>query len=394
MHRALLTNALRKKDYKEAIRIERISSDDQSNLEGVAFGDWKEWDPLSSGEGDLPPFDDISKLFAAVSELPKSPAIDFSHANQFSLKDHISTAEKNLHVFGEKETPISCSEEPGSDAAARFSSHTNVVQHEDRKSGADVPSGLCANCEESAIAIAVGNNEFLGSSIGNDVASDSPDIPSPDIPLDPCTFMGKDTLLSAKFNLSSASSVDKMSTMCIEDTKSSDRTSGVSVAIGIPRADTRVAGNISDIAACCHLSNGTETSSTMYSQKVLLEEQIKAHAIEREGNTGTLCDDASLQICSVEHASSIEREGTGLFPDDVSFEDVPEIKIQTDVLFDGDTCMEEVLFEVKDQKQQQSAVTNGCASCRLKSGSSLLLFGNTFKGFLICDLFQDVWLLL
>lgn len=393
--RAVITNALRKKHYKEAIRIDRISSDDQCNSEGAFFGDWKEWDPISSGEGDLPSLDDISNLFAAVSKLPKSTsAIDFSSANQFSLKDHLTTSGKN-HVVGEKATSISRPEDVGSDAAAKLSSYNYDAMLDDRKSRADLPLGLqlssceggklspsdmpreSANWQESAAAIC--NNEFLGSSIENDVASDSSGTPSPDIPLDNCTSMGKDKLLSAEFNLSSALRVDKMSTMCLEDVKFSYRTNVVSADIEIQKADSGVAESISCIAACLQSSNDIETSSTRSAQKVILEEQIKANAIEGEGKSEASSDGASLQICSVEPASSKEREGTRLSPDDVSFEDVPEVEMQErEVLIAGDTCVDEASVKVEDQKQQQSTVASGCASCPLKSGSSLIVFGNAF----------------
>ncbi|KAJ0983934.1 hypothetical protein J5N97_002290 [Dioscorea zingiberensis] len=75
--RSLLENALRKKHfYKEAIRIERIP-DTQKDLKSGWFGDWNDWDPISSGENDLPPLDDIAKFFSAASNLPRSSAIDF-----------------------------------------------------------------------------------------------------------------------------------------------------------------------------------------------------------------------------------------------------------------------------------------------------------------------------
>ncbi|KAI3667599.1 hypothetical protein L6452_42665 [Arctium lappa] len=76
--RSLLENALRKKKfYKEAIRVELISPTEQTNIEGAGFDDWLEWDPISSGEGDLQ-LDDMAKSFAASGKESKTvKAIDF-----------------------------------------------------------------------------------------------------------------------------------------------------------------------------------------------------------------------------------------------------------------------------------------------------------------------------
>ncbi|XP_031486711.1 protein GAMETOPHYTE DEFECTIVE 1 isoform X2 [Nymphaea colorata] len=52
--RSLMTNVIRKKRfYKEAIRVEGISPSITAVDEDSLFGDWKMWDPISSGEGDL-----------------------------------------------------------------------------------------------------------------------------------------------------------------------------------------------------------------------------------------------------------------------------------------------------------------------------------------------------
>ncbi|KAJ9543751.1 hypothetical protein OSB04_023458 [Centaurea solstitialis] len=76
--RSLLENALRKKKFfKEAIRVELISPAEQTKIEGADFDDWLEWDPISSGEGDLQ-LDDMAKSFAASNKESKTvKAIDF-----------------------------------------------------------------------------------------------------------------------------------------------------------------------------------------------------------------------------------------------------------------------------------------------------------------------------
>ncbi|KAK1428768.1 hypothetical protein QVD17_17608 [Tagetes erecta] len=70
--RSLLENSIRKKKFfKEAIRVQLISSTDDG------FDEWLKWDPISSGEGDLQ-LDDMAKSFAAANKEPKTvKAIDF-----------------------------------------------------------------------------------------------------------------------------------------------------------------------------------------------------------------------------------------------------------------------------------------------------------------------------
>lgn len=79
--RSLVANALRKKDcyFKEAIRIERILPEEKMNSQGDWFKEWNDWDPISSGENDLPSLDDMTKLFSAASKHSKNQnAVDFT----------------------------------------------------------------------------------------------------------------------------------------------------------------------------------------------------------------------------------------------------------------------------------------------------------------------------
>ncbi|KAF2300453.1 hypothetical protein GH714_013483 [Hevea brasiliensis] len=77
--RNLVANALRKKHfYKEAIRVELISSDEKSGSKEPLSTDWLKWDPISSGEGDLQ-LEDMAKSFSATISVSNSvKAIDFA----------------------------------------------------------------------------------------------------------------------------------------------------------------------------------------------------------------------------------------------------------------------------------------------------------------------------
>jgi len=355
------------------------------------LGDWKEWDPISSGEGDLPPLDDISKLFSSVSKLPKSPAIDFqSCVNRFSIKDHISSAGKNLLAVGDKETHISCSKEPESGAATMLSSSINDIPVDDRKSVTVKTVGLqISSCDgekvspsnmrrvfadsaETVIAGAASDHEILENSIQDEVTTDAAGIPLSDSRQDHCTFTGKDSLVPPDSNLISGSAIDQISTMCMDDVKNSDRTNVASVAIETPRAVTELGDTISSCTFSHLSSNVGETFSTRSLEKVFPDEQIKAKAVESEGNNEVLGDDAPLQMDIVEPCPIEEIEYTRLLPDHIpSGNGFSELKKQEkEVLVDRDACMEEVLVKLEDHNQHGSTRADGCASYALKSGST------------------------
>ncbi|KAG7949914.1 hypothetical protein I3843_13G088200 [Carya illinoinensis] len=77
--RTLIANALRKKHfYKDAIRVEVLSSDGQLDCNKPLSGDWFKWDPISSGEGDLL-LENMAKSFPASNKISKTvKAIDFA----------------------------------------------------------------------------------------------------------------------------------------------------------------------------------------------------------------------------------------------------------------------------------------------------------------------------
>ncbi|CAN1145838.1 Protein GAMETOPHYTE DEFECTIVE 1 [Linum perenne] len=71
----LLTNSLRKKNfYKEAIRVEPLSSGQASDSKN-ALMDWLKWDPISSGDGDLQ-LDDVAKSFSTTAKVSKTINFD------------------------------------------------------------------------------------------------------------------------------------------------------------------------------------------------------------------------------------------------------------------------------------------------------------------------------
>ncbi|KAK1322201.1 hypothetical protein QJS10_CPA03g01390 [Acorus calamus] len=64
-----MANSLRKKHYyKEAIRIEKILPDELLNNEAAWFSACHNWDPISSGEGDLMPFDQRAQSLPSANK--------------------------------------------------------------------------------------------------------------------------------------------------------------------------------------------------------------------------------------------------------------------------------------------------------------------------------------
>lgn len=92
--RTLIANSLRKKNfYKETIKVEAISSGKKVDSKEPWSRDWLNWDPISSGEGDLQ-LDEMEKSFTASSKVTVK-AIDFASvissmpAHGFQVKDLI-----------------------------------------------------------------------------------------------------------------------------------------------------------------------------------------------------------------------------------------------------------------------------------------------------------------
>lgn len=110
--RSLIANALRKKHfYKEAIRIEPISSDEISDTKELISVNWLKWDPISSGGGDLQ-LGDIEKSFSATTRVSTTAkAIDFSEvlngmaSNGASFSTTIPAIETPVAISGVSEKP-------------------------------------------------------------------------------------------------------------------------------------------------------------------------------------------------------------------------------------------------------------------------------------------------
>lgn len=99
--RLLIANSLRKKQfYKEAIRVEMMPPGMQTDPKEPWIVDHIDWDPLSSGEGDLL-LDDMAKAFAESGKVSQTTKGNFSSSVVDHLQSHgLKVNEKGLRTEG------------------------------------------------------------------------------------------------------------------------------------------------------------------------------------------------------------------------------------------------------------------------------------------------------
>ncbi|KAE9585725.1 hypothetical protein Lal_00009845 [Lupinus albus] len=130
--RILLANSLKKKQfYKEAIRVEVLSSDVASHSKEGWYQELLKWDPISSGEGDIL-LDDLTKSLSTSYETPKPvKAINFDSipSQGFQVKDFLPAS----NVFDNStELPnrLDACPEPGEISLSDAIATHQVVSHD------------------------------------------------------------------------------------------------------------------------------------------------------------------------------------------------------------------------------------------------------------------------
>lgn len=347
--RSLVGNALRKKDYKEAIRIERIP-ENQLDSKGTWFQEWNDWDPISSGERDLPPLDDESKLLSAPSKLSKSfSAIDFlSCGDSFSFKDQISCIREDLPPMGNKK-PVSAAVMKVPLANAGETAQREELQKilvedvisvdpmplelqiSDCRSGRVSPSGmprLSADSEEvlSAasveVSLAVNSDGNLQNPARNTVLSNAAGVQSYDIQLKRCTFEHERNLPSVTDSgpkQVAAAIKFEQPTMFMEDLENSDCPDIVSNVVEIHKVVTESVDCMSTIVAD-HLSSDNCTFSSVPLDENAPKLQITERLVEREQRDEELNSGIPMDIEFVRSSPSKEEE-SGPLPDDGALHD-------------------------------------------------------------------------
>ncbi|XVF05595.1 hypothetical protein REPUB_Repub05bG0186300 [Reevesia pubescens] len=115
--RCLLASALRRKHFfKDVIRVEAVPSSGPFDNGKPSSTDWLNWDPISSGEGDLL-LDDMAKSFSASGNVSKTvKAIDFDSvidnlpSRGFQIKDLISGTKATTQSLAKVKNNLSTTE--------------------------------------------------------------------------------------------------------------------------------------------------------------------------------------------------------------------------------------------------------------------------------------------
>ncbi|GAB2286020.1 hypothetical protein Dimus_020443 [Dionaea muscipula] len=104
---SLMINALRKKQFhKEVIRVEAMPSHGRSSSDEPWTVDWMKWDPISSGEGDLPledmakSFSDVDKAYKAVKSIDFTTIVDTKPSSGLHAMDYSFRVGNLLHKTG------------------------------------------------------------------------------------------------------------------------------------------------------------------------------------------------------------------------------------------------------------------------------------------------------
>ncbi|KAK3024471.1 hypothetical protein RJ639_043192 [Escallonia herrerae] len=114
--RSLIADALRKKQfYKEAIRVEVISSGEELDSKDPRYDGWLNWDPISSGEGDLL-LEDMAKSFRTSNKASKTvKAIDFTSVIDSLASSGLQIKDLVLPEKAEIEQPVSSEQLPAAE---------------------------------------------------------------------------------------------------------------------------------------------------------------------------------------------------------------------------------------------------------------------------------------
>ncbi|KAM0941281.1 putative ribonuclease P [Dioscorea sansibarensis] len=400
--RLLLENALRKKHfYKEAIRIERIP-DVQADIKSSWFGYWNDWDPISSGENDLPPLDDIAKFFSAASNLPKSSAIDFKSAvdDDIQLRSCLSDVKLDAHLPGDDSSNLPSEKPSSSSVADEFPSVTvktyqqpNIVQFPlvDNLSMAMGP--LEYQCGSGHVLAAKGDMEIVmvdaeepGIAVASrdDILATKGSLLSPDTnlfkntkPSVPCTEVGESSREPDAILISDEKQNDAMELEDVVPYQSSDKISPNDVEVGIivplenysaidqveKRIEERERNNSAiDIV----LQPGKLVTSAISSVGQVIPEDAFNRMEERNAipsSDQVIAEDAFKKTEELSAISSADH----VITEDAS-KKTEEMR-EEGLLFEKDALVMEVLARIERQKQRLPAANSvDNLSHKLKSG--------------------------
>lgn len=369
--RLLVANALRRKHcYKDSIRIERILPDEQLDSKKIWFADCNDWDPISSGQGDLPSLDDIAKFFSSSSKLSTSSnAIDFTSISDgmpfsFSQQETQISSPKKLGLASSADdtalvtTDDGALQESSNDFLNENRMPMDTTPLEQQKpvesvlvSSVDMETSL-ANAEGPGPDVVV--NEDPKSFSGHAVVSDAPDVPLCNAMLEDCKFTDEENLLLSNANHACSTLFEdtEPSDKCLKDNPSPDQSDNVPVAIEV-LADVSEEMHCINVARDQIPSKDIESFFTIFMDKDTPKEQMMKRNNGQELKDENMnADDISLQRGIAKPPESDQREGVSSLADDIPLEDALMDTVEQDVgeiLIESDEVLKEFAYNKNEQ---------------------------------------------
>nr|CAD1817588.1 unnamed protein product [Ananas comosus var. bracteatus] len=303
--RSLLVKALRKKHfYKETIRIERILPDnEQFDSKKFLLSNLINWDPISSGEGDLPSLDDIANSTPSKKQNASSKAIDFTSITDGTpfLLSHNATIISSSNNLSACAVPDEVSQQDeANEVLIENSLSTSVTALEEQISPPET------------ILVPLDNIEKLP--VEAILASEADALQSDHMELEDCnTTVGDTVLLSSDANLSSFTVTENTQTYngFLEDDE------------GSKHCETEAHKDVTELMKCIASASGNQDQTQLnddnyYSNSMeddMHTEGVKVRTAEREASPEEVASahDEEWQNFTTEPALTGQREGLDAF---------------------------------------------------------------------------------
>ncbi|OAY81245.1 Ribonuclease P protein subunit p30 [Ananas comosus] len=362
--RSLLVKALRKKHfYKETIRIERILPDnEQFDSKKFLLSNLINWDPISSGEGDLPSLDDIANSTPSKKQNASSKAIDFTSITDGTpfLLSHNATIISSSNNLSACAVPDEVSQQDeANEVLIENSLSTSVTALEEQISPPET------------ILVPLDNIEKLP--VEAILASEADALQSDHMELEDCnTTVGDTVLLSSDANLSSFTVTENTQTYngFLEDDE------------GSKHCETEAHKDVTELMKCIASASGNQDQTQLnddnyYSNSMkddMHTEGVKVRTAEREASPEEVASahDEEWQNFTTEPALTGQREGLDAFLEEMHAMDVikdTNVVEREDIPSGNTVSLEKILIKEEERMPSRCSATIGAKSFEVKSGS-------------------------
>lgn len=394
--RLLIANTLRKKHcYKEAIRIERILPNEELNPERACFGDWKDWDPISSGEGDIPPLDDIANFFPAACEGPKSSIVSdlMSDSDRTQSKGQISGEDEQVSknpvtsTFSFPEEPVLPVHDVVPFSMNDFIQHDRLIELQVKgRISANVASieqqtshsecnlvlsndvvTIAADAEEHVLPIS-GNEDQRNADLLS-IVSDKTEMLLDDTTPKNCIVIGEDNLIAADATLRSVVESIEPSSMSMEDHKCSDEATCVPSVTAISEDTSSLMDCIPSVSGYQTVMNDNGNVFLVSEEKGTPEEQVVGGPNEKENaSLVSSFNPTLLQGCALINSTrSVLSLCSEMTLDDTS-DEIKEPGQHEFVLVGTSDFLGKGVFNTEEQKQNFGTADDDIIPHKIESG--------------------------